>query len=212
MRANETMYANDGTQVCLFPMAEMIVTQESSPSSYSHCCGHPTDYGSNNVITDVYAPFDCHKVADYTTLGGSGHTVIYCSDSPVRTPSGDTYVTCQFTHDANPPLGDSYKQGQVIYHTGAYGWVTGIHLHLDQANVYNDSWVSYGYKCSGGTTNCWALKNSVQPNTIFYINDTTITNGGSFDWKKFEEEPSPTPTKKKMPLWMYCLNPIYKKY
>lgn len=186
MKAGQKMYGKDGVQICLFPLEEMIVTQESSPSAFSHCCGHPTDLGTHSVVTPVYAPCDLYKVADYRTLGGSGHTVLYSSNVPVRTPSGDCYVTFQFTHDYNPPLTQNVSQGEVIYHSGAQGGAYGIHLHLDQSLVQNDSWVSYGYRCYGESTNCWALKNSVKPDQVFYVNDTTLTTAGSFSWKMYE--------------------------
>lgn len=40
MKAGQKL-VHDGHEVCLFPMETMNITQWSSTSSYSHCCGHP---------------------------------------------------------------------------------------------------------------------------------------------------------------------------
>ena len=52
---------HDGHEVCLFPMEVMNITQWSSPTAESHCCGHPFDNAiSGQVRVPVYAPFSCH--------------------------------------------------------------------------------------------------------------------------------------------------------
>ena len=84
MKAGQKL-EKDGTQVCLFPMEIMNITQWSSPSEYSHCCGHPFDNAiSGQVSVPVYAPFDCHLINTYS----SGNTRVYQSDSEVWTPNG----------------------------------------------------------------------------------------------------------------------------
>lgn len=66
-------------------METMNITQWSSPTADSHCCGHPFDNAINGQVrVPVYAPFSCHLVHTYA----SGNTRVYQSDSEVLTPSG----------------------------------------------------------------------------------------------------------------------------
>ena len=119
MKAGQKL-EKDGKQVCLFPMEIMNITQWSSPSEYSHCCGHPFDNAiSGQVSVPVYAPFDCHLIHTYP----SGNTRVYQSDNEVWTPKGLKTVVVSFTHDPNPPTETQYKQGDLIYHTGTAGIV-----------------------------------------------------------------------------------------
>ena len=184
----------DGKQVCLFPMEIMNITQWSSPSSYSHCCGHPFDNAiSGQVSVPVYAPFSCHLVHTYP----SGNTRVYQSDNEVWTPSGLKTVVVSFTHDPNPPTETRYKQGDLIYHTGTAGMATGDHCHIDQSFTLNAGLVSYGIVCSYGNE-CYALSGSELPNNVFYVNDTNILNGYGQEWKTFDggDVPTPEPTYK----------------
>lgn len=193
MKAGQKLVYN-GHEVCLFPMETMNITQWSSPSSYSHCCGHPFDNAiSGQVRVPVYAPFSCHLVHTYD----SGNTRVYQSDSEVLTPSGLKNVTVSFTHDPNPPTATQYKQGDLIYHTGTAGMATGDHCHIDQSFTLNAGLVSYGVVCSYGNE-CYALSGSELPNNVFYVNDTNIVNGYGQQWKTFEggQPPTPEPTYK----------------
>lgn len=179
----------DGHQVCLFPMEVMSITQWSSPSAYSHCCGHPFDNAvSGQTRVPVYAPFDCHLVHTYP----SGNTRVYQSDNEVITPSGLKNVTVSFTHDPNPELATQYKQGDLIYHTGTAGMATGDHVHIDQSFTLNAGLVSYGVTCQYGNE-CWALSGSEVANNVFYVNDTNIVNGYGIEWKTYEGGDVPTP-------------------
>ena len=185
---------HDGHEVCLFPMETMNITQWSSPSSYSHCCGHPFDNAiSGQVSVPVYAPFSCHLVHTYP----SGNTRVYQSDNEVWTPSGLKTVVVSFTHDPNPPTETRYKQGDLIYHTGTAGMATGDHVHIDQSFTIGAGLVSYGIVCSYGNE-CYALSGSELPNNVFYVNDTNIVNGYGQQWKTFDggDVPTPDPTYK----------------
>lgn len=184
----------DGHEVCLFPMETMNITQWSSPSSYSHCCGHPFDNAiSGQVRVPVYAPFSCHLINTYA----SGNTRVYQSDSEVWTPSGLKTVVVGFTHDPNPPTESNYKQGDLIYHTGTAGMATGDHVHIDQSFTIGAGLVSYGIVCNYGNE-CYALSGSELPNNVFYVNDTNIISGYGQEWKTFDggDVPTPEPTYK----------------
>ena len=163
MRAGETASKN-GYQVCLFPLDYLYCTQTSSPTSFSHCCGHPCDWIGTTGTYPIYAPCDCHLVYS----DNAGNTRAYSSDNMVWTPMGLTYVTFSFTHDNNPPTQTSFRQGELIGHTGTAGFVTGDHTHIDQSNMNNAQLVPYGITCSGGNA-CYALSNSQYAYDIFYL-------------------------------------------
>lgn len=183
MRPGETLYTTDGVQVCLFPLPILNVTQSSSPTSLSHCCGHPFDCVGSTAGATLYAPCDCTKY--YENDNSLGHSCSFVSTKPVQTPSGVGYVSFQFTHGNLLGNGTSYKQGQPIYTTGTLGQVTGDHVHIDQAKGQNIPMIYYGVTCAFGNP-CYALQNSAQPNTIFYVNDTTISATGGLSWQTFQ--------------------------
>lgn len=188
MKAGQKL-EKDGNEVCLFPMETMNITQWSSPSEYSHCCGHPFDNAiSGQVRVSVYAPFSCHLIHTYP----SGNTRVYQSDNEVWTPSGLKTVVVSFTHDPNPPTETRYKQGDLIYHTGTAGMATGDHVHIDQSFTIGAGLVSYGIVCSYGNE-CYALSGSEVPNNVFYVNDTNIVNSYGQEWKTFDGGDVPTP-------------------
>lgn len=166
MRSGERVSYN-GYQVCLFPLDYLYCTQTSSPTSFSHCCGHPSDWIGTYANYPIYAPCDCHLVYSDNV----GNTRAYTSDNKVWTPLGLTYVTFAFTHDDNPPSATSFRQGDLIAHTGVSGFATGDHTHIDQSNIDNAQLVSYGITCSGGNA-CYALQDSQQPYDIFYLSGT----------------------------------------
>lgn len=58
MKAGQKL-VHDGHEVCLFPMETMNITQWSSPTEYSHCCGHPFDNAINGQV----------RIRDYQNLG-----------------------------------------------------------------------------------------------------------------------------------------------
>lgn len=201
MQAGEKL-SYQGSQVCLFPLDYLYCTQTSSPTSFSHCCGHPADWIGTRAEYPCYAPFDCHLVYSDNV----GNTRGYSSDRPVWTPQGLQYVTVAFTHDSNPPSASSYSQGDLIYHTGIAGFVTGDHVHIDQSNIYGAQLISYGYYCAYGNL-CYALNGSQYPEDIFYLsgNETIVdTMGMVFQTWNQPPEP-PTPSKDRMPLWMKYL-------
>ena len=201
VKAGQTLVASDGHEVCLFPMDMLYVTQVSGPSSLSHCCGHPIDIVGNTAEYPLYAPFSCHLVWSWA----DGNERSYTSDNEVwyATPNGSGwtlgYVTVCFTHQNNPPSKTSFKQGEVIAHTGTSGNVTGDHCHLDQSTLPNVGNVSFGVTCAYGNL-CYALQGSTDPTQIYFINDTNIvqTLGLNFSsWDGGVTPPQPQPESKK---------------
>lgn len=206
VKAGQTLVASDGHEVCLFPMDMLYITQLSGPSSLSHCCGHPIDIVGNTSQYPLYAPFSCHLVWSWP----DGNERSYTSDNPVwyATSNGNGwtlgYVTVCFTHQNNPPTKTSFKQGEVIAHTGTSGNVTGDHCHLDQSTLPNVGNVSFGVTCAYGNI-CYALKGSTDPTKIYFINDTNIaqTLGLNFATYAVGGGPGPEPSESKyIPLFM----------
>lgn len=203
VKAGQTLVASDGHEVCLFPMDMLYVTQVSGPSSLSHCCGHPIDIVGNTSEYPLYAPFSCHLVWSWA----DGNERSYTSDSEVwyATPNGNGwtlgYVTVCFTHQNNPPTKTSFKQGEVIAHTGTSGNVTGDHCHLDQSTLPNVGNVSFGVTCAYGNL-CYALQGSTDPTKIYFINDTNIVQTLGLNFATYEgggpgPGPEPEPSESK---------------
>ena len=176
-----------GYQVCLFPLDYLYITQTSSPSSLSHCCGHPCDYIGSYWNYPFYAPCDCHL----TYQDNVGNTRGYTSNAPVWTPSGLHYVTFSFTHDNNPPVVQGFTQGDLIGHTGTAGMVTGDHVHIDQSLRANARLVSYGYYCAYGNL-CYALQDSTYPMNVFYLTGSeTIVDTKGYSFTKWDGSITP---------------------
>lgn len=195
MQPGQKMYTEDGVQVCLFPMTFMRISQWNGAGTPSHCCGHMADYGTEPNVVPVYAPCDMHLVLN---TGTAAHTLFYCSDQKVWTPSGLQWVSIQVTHDNNPPYLQNIKQGELFYHSGnaasaAYP-VSGRHLHLDQSFIKDAIWYNTGISCQIGAGSCYAIRGSTDPNNVFFINDTAIINDHGETWQYFHDDtPVPTP-------------------
>ena len=206
MLAGETASYN-GYQYCLFPLSYIYCTQVSGPSSLSHCCGHPADWIGPSANYPYYAPCDCHRTS---TIASNGQT-IYTSDNQVWTPQGLSYVSFMFAHDNAIPSQTSFRQGELIGHTGTAGQVTGDHVHIDQSLIRNDTSVSYGVTCAYGNL-CYALSGSDLPANVFYItgSETIVqTLGNNFVTVPVQPTPPEPPyipsVHRKMPLMMKFL-------
>lgn len=185
-------------EVALLPFDIINISQVSTPSSYSHCCGNALDFVGYYAgeKRPYYAPFSCHRTG--TTTSG----YIYTSNNPVWTPShGLTYVTVLFSHDNVTPQQTSFNQGDLIGYMGDRGFVTGVHCHTEGANMANAGYINSGVTCAGGNV-CWMLSNNKPYASLFYITgDETIrdTKGISFTkWDGGVTPPTPpTPPAKK---------------
>lgn len=185
MKAGQTLIADDGHEVLLFPLSSLYITQTSSPSSFSHCCGHPFDCVGTVLKQSYYAPCTC--VLYYANDASVGNSRSWVSKSEVWTPYGLGYFCFQFTHDNNPPysnIGQVVKQGQLIGHTGTAGFVTGDHVHIDQAVGKDVPMISSGITCSGGNL-CYSLDGSIDPTKIWYMNGTDIRYTDGLDFKTY---------------------------
>lgn len=177
-----------GYQYALFPLDYVYCTQESSPSSYSHCCGHPADWIGPYAHYPYYAPFDCHRIQYLPAYA----QVTYCSDNPVWTPSGLHYVTFTVVHDESIPSQTSFSQGELIGHTGQAGQAAGDHVHLDQSLYADDYPVSYGIYCTYGNL-CAAQAHSALPDEVWYLGGTEqIVRPLGNDFEVYPQHPEPS--------------------
>ena len=136
MIAGQKLVANDGYEVALFPMPYMYMTQDEG-GDYSHQGTYNIDFigwsESGRVYNaPIYAPCTM-KVMQFYSGYVNGNTVAFQSVNKVHLPNGQLdYLTIEFAHDNNPPhtiVGDIVQQGDLCYHTGTYGNVTGDHVH-----------------------------------------------------------------------------------
>lgn len=193
MLAGQTAYKN-GYQVALFPLDYLYCTQTSGPGQFSHCCGTATDWIGTTASYPFYAPCDCHRVYS----GGSDNIRAYVSDSEVLTPDGVTWLCFAFMHDNNPPDSQtSFRQGELIGHTGTAGHVTGDHMHLDQSPTDFYQLVDSGYACSGSSGHCFYQYDGITPEHAYFITgDETIVNTMGMQFQTVEGyTPGPGPGK-----------------
>ena len=212
MRAGQTLIANDGYEVALFPLEYMYITQgELMPdTSWSHYNVYNMDfegYGANGRVYNcpLYAPCTCKVVALWDYNGS--HTVSFESVNKVHFADGTfDYMTFEFTHAVNPPyhtIGQVINQGDLIYYTGTFGngsaGTYGDHVHICTGIGHYDGYTQR----TGGhydLTNRWHIYDS------FYINDTTIVyDSHDYPWKTWVAPIPPTPIKKsKFPWVLYA--------
>lgn len=208
MRANETMTADDGKEVMLFPL-EYINISQGENGQYSHQGTLNIDFlgwGANGRVlhAPIYAPCTCKCVAVIT---GIDNGRVFQSLDRVHTPRGLEIVTFMFFHDNNPiaTVGDTFHQGALIGHTGTAGNVTGDHMHFNTAN---------GIYAGGHTVppaGQWELKNSEHIYRICYDNDTVIVNGLGYNWQKYNGGVTPTETKKSHFPWVLYARKLRQK-
>lgn len=200
MIANQTLVANDGYEVALFPMPYLYMTQDEN-GDYSHEGTYNIDfvgYNGSSVITQapIYAPVTM-KVISYSPSETGGNAVIFESVNKVHLPNGALdYMTIMFMHCNNPPyttIGDIVNQGQLCYRTGTYGQVTGEHVH----SCIGQGAGGYFVQRSSGN---WDLSNRIHYWEGVYVNDTTIINGYNHNWQTWHGEPATKAKKQKFPF------------
>ena len=209
MIANQTLVANDGNEVALFPMPYMYITQDEE-GSYSHSGTYNIDFVGWNGSTQVYkAPLyaPCTmKVIEYLPTYNGGNAVIFQSMGRVHFADGTLdYMTLMFMHCDEPPytnVGDIVRQGELCYRTGTYGNVTGDHVHSCLGRGQGGTFVQ---RPSGN----YDLSNRIHYYNGVYVNDTTIVQGAGHNWKTWRETPITTEKKRRFPYpvaWTHWSN------
>lgn len=195
MIAYQTLVAPDGYEVALFPMPYLYMTQDEG-GDYSHYGTYNIDlvgYNGSSVVLNapLYAPCTM-KVVEYDSTFSGGNSVGFESVNKVHLPNGALdYLCLRFGHDNNPPittLGAVVQQGQICYHTGTYGYVTGDHVHVCAGQGH---WQGLTQRTGGN----WDLTNRIHFWDGLFVNDTTIIQGFGHNWIEWQGGHY-TPTKK----------------
>lgn len=212
MRANQTLVANDGYEVALFPMPYLNMSQDEG-ADYSHQGTYNIDFlgwDANGRVYNapIYAPCTM-KVVDRWLNYDGGNMVCFESVNKVHLANGQLdYLTISFAHDPNPPytnIGDTVNQGQLCYHTGQYGNVTGDHVH---SCCGQGQYQGFTTRSSGHMD----LTNRIHYWEGVYVNDTTIINGYNHNWITWSEPIPPiTGTKSHFP-WVLYARKLRKNY
>lgn len=199
MRAGQTLRAADGYEVALFPLECLYMSQDEG-GDYSHINTYNIDllgytYNGSSYTrvynAPVYAPCTMKVVAYWGQYGeGGGHAVFFESVDKVHLANGQLdYLTIDFGHDPNPPyttIGAVVNQGQVCYHTGTYGYVTGDHTHTCCGQGHYQGVTTR----PGGHQD---LTNRIHYWDAVYVNDTPVLQGYAHDWRTWTS-PTPPPT------------------
>lgn len=205
MIAGQKLRASDGYEVALFPMPYLYMSQDEG-GDYSHQGTYNIDFlgwGANGRINQapIYAPCTM-KLVEYWNTSEGGHNAIFESVNKVHLANGQLdYLTIAFGHDSNPPIttiGSIVNQGDLCYHTGTYGNVTGDHVHTCCGQGHYQGYTTR----SGGHAD---LTNRIHYWKAVYVNNTNIVQGFNHNWKSWNS-PSPTPIGKrdKFPFVLYA--------
>lgn len=179
MLAMQTMVADDGKEVCLFPFEYMRITQGEG-GSYSHENTYNIDFsgwGASGKINKCpfYAPctLRCVRIWD-----SSSNNRVYQSVDVVHLADGTVdYLTISFSHDDNPRwnVGDIVQQGDILGHTGTTGNVTGDHTH---SCCGKGTYQGFTQRAGGH----YDLTNRAHYYDCCYVNDTVLSADGGYPW------------------------------
>lgn len=179
MIAGQTLVAQDGYEVCLFPMDVLYMTQDEG-GDYSHAGTYNIDFIGLHTRYPLYAP--CKLRIRRIVADSNG--LILDSVNPVHLPNGALdYITLLVAHDNNPPsmvIGTVFNQGELFYRTGTYGYATGDHVHIGIGQGVGGDLVM---RPSGN----WDLSNRIHVWNGLYVNDTTIIQGYGHEWKTYDQ-------------------------
>lgn len=209
MRAGQTLVAQDGYEVALFPMPYLYMTQDEG-GNYSHQGTYNLDFsgwGPNGKVyqAPMYAPCTM-KLLHFWTALVNGNMQVWESTQPVHLANGQLdYLTLVVAHDNNPPyasIGTIVRQGILFYHTGTYYTAggTGDHVHtcLGQGQYQGFTERPGGHE---------DLTNRIHYWDGVYVNDTTVVQGYGHNWIEWVGPTPPTPSGeilKKFPWVLYA--------
>ena len=191
MKANQQLKNNKGNEIFLFPLDNMYLTPARDPAEHEVLALDFLGWNGERIYNcPCYAPFSCKVV-----YAGNDHNMICWSDEEVEFADGTIDYASVLVAHSNldiPYVNQTFKQGDLWYHTGNYGMSTGDHLHIEIAkghNLWNDDGIG--------------LKNAIHCWLGMYVNDTILFRTGDFDWKIYEGGITPiNPKKRKKFKWV----------
>ena len=211
MLAHERMIASDGYEVALFPMEYLYMTQDEGGDT-SHVGTYNIDIigrDANGRVYQcpIYAP--CTMKVVYTNLTyAGGNLVVFESVDKVHLANGQLdYLTIYFGHDSNPPIttiGAIVQQGELCYHTGTFGQVTGDHTHTCCGQGH---FVGFTTRPGGHDD----LTNRIHYWDAVYVNDTIIEQGYNHDWKTYHGGITPIDFKPHKFKWVLYANKLRRR-
>jgi hypothetical protein len=191
MKAHKKYYAADGTQLAVYFMEVMNITQDVN-NSFSHAGTLNMDDGGKDLGEDkAYAPYDGNYGWVQTT-GDDPTGVVFDSAKKVQTARlGKKYVIAFFWHDDEIPSekGGFVPQGEHFYDEGTAGHATGNHIHFVVA--VSDTPYNGAYPLVKNSKGNWEIRNEVNPWDVFFVNDTIIKNGKGKPWLIYKEPEKP---------------------
>lgn len=202
MIAYERIVASDGYEVALFPLPYLYMSQDEG-GDYSHVGTYNIDflgYGASGRIYNapIYAPCTMKVVAVWMTYQ-AGNRVVFESVDKVHLANGQLdYLTISFAHDSDPPvrlIGQTVNQGELCYHTGSYGQVTGDHVHTCLGQGHYEGFTTR----AGGHED---LTNRIHYWDGVYVNDTFIIQGYNHNWIEWSEPTPPSDREKSHFPWV----------
>ena len=211
MLAHQRMIGSDGYEVALFPMEYLYMTQDEGGDA-SHVGTYNIDLRGQDANgrvyqCPIYAPCTMKVVATIMTYAG-GNTVIFESVNKVHLADGSLdYLTIYFGHDSNPPIttiGAIVQQGDLCYHTGTYGQVSGDHTHTCCGKGHYEGLTT---RPSGHSD----LTNRVHYWNAVYVNDTIIERGFGHNWTLYTGGITPTSHKGQKFKWVLYANKLRKR-
>lgn len=202
MRAGQTLVADDGYEVMLFPLIQMYMSQDEL-ENVSHQNTWNMDFlGWNNgrvLKQQYYAPCTCKLV---NTWGGEDHgriweslDYVHCADGVLRK------VHFIFMHDEEdrPAIGTIRRQGEPIGKTGKTINSTGDHVHICVGYGAYD-----GMAQRNTNPNQWDLNKRLHIYNVCYVNDTPIKYVyGGHTWRTYSG-PVFNPNKHKFKWVLYA--------
>lgn len=206
MYAGQRMVASDGYEVALFPMPYLRMSQDEG-GDYSHQGTYNIDilgWDANGRVYNapMYAPCTLKLKAFENTYAG-GHLETWESVNMVHLANGALdYLTIGVGHDNNPPvttIGATVNQGDLFYHTGTFGNVTGDHCHTCCGQGHYTGWVTrppYNHQDLANRIHYW---------DAVFVNDTVISQGFHHNWLTWTQPTPPPPVEREsnFPWFIY---------
>lgn len=191
MLPNQTMVDSNNKQVALFPLEGFSISQPWW-GTYSHEGGatyYATDFlgldenGNRVFRAPCYAPVTM-KLLYIDTVQAMA---LWQSTEQVHFADGSIdYLGIIAYHDNDIennnyfPIGTIKNQGEIFFHTGTGGEVTGDHVHLETGKgEVNLNEYRYHFR---DDTSC----KRIVPDSVLFVNDTFVTPYTGYDWKIFE--------------------------